>query len=74
MIGERSLRHAGRLHDVAHARATESMLMHNAEAFGKNLVAGGRSCHASNMFIHIALSSGLIRLGAIVSAVGDRPP
>ena len=75
MIGERPLRHAGGLHDVAHTGAPEAALMHDAEALGQDLVAGGRLGHGSNMTVHIGLSSRVRGLNrAMPAAARARAP
>jgi hypothetical protein len=39
VIGERPLRNASRLNDVANARACETALVHDPQAFGQNLLS-----------------------------------
>jgi hypothetical protein len=45
VIGERSLRHLGRLNYVADARARESALVHDSEALSQYFVAIRRLAH-----------------------------
>jgi hypothetical protein len=46
VIGEGALRHAGGLHDIAHAGIGEAVLVHHLQAFGQDLVAVGWLAHA----------------------------
>jgi len=45
VIGERALRHAGGMNDVADARSPEPALVHDAQALGQDLLSVGRSGH-----------------------------